>query len=183
MNNCKFTEEETTAAVYSYLGLQNPKLLPAIGAPAELPPPAPVMETVLKKSAVTADTKKVSRVTTGKKGLVGPIAAGVVKTAGSKGADGTLKRKSLNDVGVDISADEIAYARILADKNKLKEKEKNKRQRTSEGFSLLSFTTFNRFGAGFPASSCVLCAHISSAFGNLTESQDAGFCIIVCPKF
>jgi hypothetical protein len=175
MNNCKFTEEETTAAVYSYLGLQNPKLVPTIGAPAELPPPAPVMETVLKKSAVTADTKKGSRVTTGKKGLVGSIAAGVVKTAGSKGADGTLKRKSLNDVGVDVSADEIAYARILADKNKLKEKEKNKRQRTSEGFSPLSFTLFNRFGAGFPASSCVLCAHISLCFWNCDRKSGCRF--------
>lgn len=58
MNNCKFTEEETTAAVYSYLGLQNPKLAPTTGAVAELPPPStPVMEPVSKKSAFQAEVK------------------------------------------------------------------------------------------------------------------------------
>jgi hypothetical protein len=148
MNNCKFTEEETTAAVYSYLGLQNPKLVPTIGAHAEMPPLPPVVEPFLKKSAIPADTKRGSRITTDKKRPVGSVPAGGVKTAGSKGADGTVTSKSLNDAALDANADEIAYARILADKNKLKEKEKKKRQRTSEGFPLFfnssKFSLWNR---------------------------------------
>jgi len=80
MNNCKFTEEETTAAVYSYLGLQNPKLAPTTGAAAELPPPSTtVMEPVSKKSAFQAEIKKSSMVTAGKKGLVDSVVMGAVK--------------------------------------------------------------------------------------------------------
>ncbi|CAK9201924.1 unnamed protein product [Sphagnum troendelagicum] len=80
MNNCKFTEEETTAAVYSYLGLQNPKLAPTTGAVAELPPPSTtVMEPVSKKSAFQVEIKKSSMVTAGKKGLVDSVVMGAVK--------------------------------------------------------------------------------------------------------
>jgi hypothetical protein len=80
MKNCKFTEEETTAAVYSYLGLQNPKLAPTTGAAAELPPPSTtVMEPVSKKSAFQVEIKKSSMVTAGKKGLVDSVVMGAVK--------------------------------------------------------------------------------------------------------
>jgi hypothetical protein len=80
MNNCKFTEEETTAAVYSYLGLQNPKLAPTTGVAAELPPlSTTVMEPLSKKSAFQAEIKKSSMVTAGKKGLVDSVVMAAVK--------------------------------------------------------------------------------------------------------
>lgn len=145
MNNCKFKEDETTAAVYKLLGLQNPAALPAAALPAAaaLPsaaapvaPQAPVAvaEPVLDKWADEVDTKKNFLP---KKGVARKLASSA-KVAGGKGVDGPVKSKNINDMGLDNSGD----GTTVSDKQKPKFREKVKRSRPSEGWFLSSVFEF-----------------------------------------
>jgi hypothetical protein len=133
MNDCKFKEEETTAAVYNLLGYQNPALpaatLPAAAtaaAPVALQAPAPAAEPVLDKWADEVDTKKNFLP---KKGVARKLGGSVAKVAGGKGVDGAMKSKNINDMGLDNSGD----GTTVSDKHKPKAKEKVKRTRPNEG--------------------------------------------------
>lgn len=132
-NDCKFKEEETTAAVYNLLGYQNPALpaatLPAAAtaaAPVALQAPAPAAEPVLDKWADEVDTKKNFLP---KKGVARKLGGSVAKVAGGKGVDGAMKSKNINDMGLDNSGD----GTTVSDKHKPKAKEKVKRTRPNEG--------------------------------------------------
>ena len=136
MNDCKFKEEETTAAVYALLGYQNPALpaamLPAAvagAAPVALQAPAPAAESVFDKWADEADTKKTFLP---KKGVARKLGGSVAKVAGGKGLDGPVKSRNINDMGPDYSGDGIT----VSDKHKPKAKEKVKRTRPNEGWIL-----------------------------------------------
>jgi len=130
MNNCKFTEDETTAAVYKLLGLQNPAAaIPAAAAPVSSQAPFPVAEPVLDKWADEVDTKKNFLP---KKGVARKLQVSVAKVAGGKGVDGVVKSKNINDMGLDNSGD----GTTASDKQKPKAREKVKRSRPSEGWFL-----------------------------------------------
>lgn len=135
MNNCKFSEDETTAAVYKLLGLQNPATLPAAAVPAAAAAPVatqapiPVAEPVLDKWADEVDTKKNFLP---KKGVARKLQVSGAKVAGGKGVDGAVKSKNINDMGLDNSGD----GTTMSDKQKPKSREKVKRSRPNEGWFL-----------------------------------------------
>lgn len=128
MNNCKFTEAETTAAVYKLLGLQNPAAaLPVAAAPVASQAPIPVAEPVLDKWTDEVDTKKNFLP---KKGVARKLQVTGVKVAGgNKGVDGAVKSKNINDMGLDNSGD----GTTVSERQKPKAREKVKRSRPSEG--------------------------------------------------
>ncbi|KAG0560531.1 hypothetical protein KC19_10G187700 [Ceratodon purpureus] len=135
MNDCKFKEEETTAAVYNLLGYQNPALpastLPAAAVataavPVALQAPAPAAEPALDKWPDEVDTKKNFLP---KKGVARKLGGSVAKVAAGKGVDGSVKSKNINDMGLDNSGD----GTTVSDKHKPKAKEKVKRTRPNEG--------------------------------------------------
>lgn len=135
MNKCSLPEAETTAAVYAALGYQNPALAPAPASAADTPslppPPPPVVEPAEEKWADQSDTKKTTLMSKTKKGVARKYGTAGVKAGGSNLADGSVKSKSLNDVGLDSNAEGAA---VVSDKNKNKAKDKNKRPRASEGW-------------------------------------------------
>lgn len=131
MNNCKWSEAETTAAVYTLLGYQNPALpgagLPAAAAaPTAVQAPVPAADPVVDKWADEVDTKKNFLP---KKGVARKLGSSAPKVGGDKGIDGTTKSKNINDVGLDNLGDGIGGS----DKHKHKPKDKVKRMRPSEG--------------------------------------------------
>lgn len=131
MNNCKWLEAETTAAVYALLGYQNPALpaagLPAAGAaPVTFLAPISLADPVVDEWAGEVDNKKSFFP---KKDVPGKLGAAIAKVGGDKEIDGAMKSKNINYAGLDNSGDGIAGS----DNYKHKHKEKAKRTRPSEG--------------------------------------------------
>ncbi|KAJ7548313.1 hypothetical protein O6H91_07G006900 [Diphasiastrum complanatum] len=112
MNNCRFEEDETSNAVYAYLGIPNPKFtqLNALATQPQLSslPPAsslPAPFSSLNSSIVTEKTQEtkrtiVSKAASNKKSLAGKLPLGLSKSSSfsKKGESGSTKSKKLNDV-------------------------------------------------------------------------------------
>ncbi|KAL2612750.1 hypothetical protein R1flu_024442 [Riccia fluitans] len=147
LNKCKYTEETTTAAVKSYLGLSNPDTVPvdaALGVPPVLLLPAslPPVDLAHENRQLEQKPFKLQKSSSKKAGSTKKTGGTTPKLSAptaKKVDSGGPKNKNLSDVGQPIErgpavlGEDSGYQRVMADKQRLKEKEKLKRMRVDEG--------------------------------------------------